>query len=105
MSVGTDGFISEGYERGQRAYVLVRTKASADSTLKVRLSGSEGSPVYHPAFVVHNWDSASASVNILGQERGGKDIRLGFRNNLETTDLVVWCDLESTAAVEIVPGK
>lgn len=103
LAVDTKGFISEGYDKGQRAYVLARTKAAADSPLKVRLPGSEGSPVYHPAFVVKNWGSASASVNILGQERG-RDIRLGFRNNLETTDLVVWCDLESTAAVEIEIG-
>jgi hypothetical protein len=107
LAVGTEGFISEGYDKGQRAYVLERIKAAADAALKLRLPGSEASPVFHPVFVVKNWGSESAKIKIAGRERSNVDIRVGFRNNLETRDLVIWCDLESTAAVEIeiVPGK
>jgi hypothetical protein len=107
LAVGTEGFISEGYDKGQRAYVLERIKAAADAALKLRLPGSEASPVFHPVFVVKNWGSESAKIKIAGRERSNVDIRVGFRNNLETNDLVVWCDLESTAGVEIeiVPGK
>lgn len=51
LSTGTN-FNSQGYDQSQRAYIITSEKGG---NLKIGLTGSSKSPIYNPAFVVHNW--------------------------------------------------
>lgn len=104
------GFRSEGYDRGERAYLLSREDsapggsgdASADPLLEFELEASEDSPLFNPAFVICDWGDAKPEVWIDNTriERGEK-ARVGRRYTLEGTDLIVWLELESKEPVSI----
>jgi hypothetical protein len=91
---------SAGYDPRQMAYVL-NCKKSAD--LVLTLEASEESPVINPAFVVKNWTGKSAKLELNNKpiERG-KIFRYGIEQKLESTDLVVWINKETTDPVTII---
>jgi hypothetical protein len=96
------GYVSEGYDRTQRAYVLARRDVRKASALKFELAASEGSPVVNPAFVIKNWGKGRASLAIDGEKvKWGKDFRFGYRDTLEGGDLIVWMKVESTKPIKI----
>ncbi|MHC4708453.1 MAG: LamG domain-containing protein, partial [Planctomycetota bacterium] len=73
------GFKSEGYDRGQRAYVLRQTLKGA-KLFRLALEGSTESPIVNPCFVVKNWaGDATVELGIEGTERKvGRDFRQGI---------------------------
>ncbi|MHC4644546.1 MAG: LamG domain-containing protein [Planctomycetota bacterium] len=95
------GFVSEGYSRDQRAFLLtkqVREKAN----LEFELTASEKSPVVNPALLVKNWGEADVGLRINGRNVSpGRAFRFGHRRTLESTDLVVWIKKESAEPVRI----
>jgi hypothetical protein len=95
------GFGSEGYSRDQRAFLLTRVGRKGAS-LEFELPASEKSPVVNPAFVIKGWGRAKAKLRVNGKKvkRGG-DFRLGHRDTLEGSDLVVWIKTEAVKPVKI----
>ncbi|NQT88637.1 LamG domain-containing protein, partial [bacterium] len=94
-----EGFASEGYDAGQRAY---RLKADGGD-LEMTLHGSAESPVYHPAFVIEGWGDVGATLTVDGTAvPQGPDFRVGHRHRLDGSDLVVWAKLEATAPVRLI---
>jgi len=92
------GCTSEGYDRGQRAYLLTAKGTKISAVVKA----SEESPVVNPALVIENWGEKDASLTVDGEKiECGKDFRQGHRRRLEGTDLIVWFKKESTKPVEI----
>ncbi len=96
------GYTSEGYDKNQRAYVLVCQRAAKPGGLELTLAGSERSPVLNPAFVVKSCGGAHARLVLNGQEIPlGKDFRFGHRQTLEGTDLIVWFKAESRTTLKV----
>ena len=96
------GFESEGFNKYERAYVLSRKDSGSPPTLKFELPASETSPVVNPAFIIKNWGRAAAELKIDEKPvKRGKDLRVGHRRTLETTDLIVWIKKEATSPITI----
>jgi hypothetical protein len=97
------GFAGEGYDRGQRAYILRRTLKGA-TLLKLTVEGSSDSPIVNPCFVIKNWASdTGVKIEIDGAERKrGRDFRQGIVRGTDGKQMmVIWLKLESTKATEI----
>jgi Concanavalin A-like lectin/glucanases superfamily len=106
MQVKAADYDSDGYDPTQRAYVLTRTKSRNPATLQLTLDGSEQSPVLDPAFVIKDWGDGGAQLKIDGRSTAlGKTFRLGHIRRLESTDLVIWLQKESTVPfnIELTP--
>jgi hypothetical protein len=96
-----DGFQKHGYDRGQRAFVLERSKHSSGD-LNIKFAASKDSPVYNPALVILGWGTSGASLKIDGEGIGqGSKFRVGHRHGLEDSDLIVWIEHEATAPFEL----
>lgn len=103
MRVIGAGFSSEGYDRGQRAYVLRRTLKDA-KLLRFTLEGTEDSPIVNPCFVIRNWASdTGAKIEINGVERKrGPDFRHGIVRDTDGKQmLVIWLKLASVKPTQI----
>jgi|GEM_PF-298874 len=100
---GAAGFINEGYDKTQRAYVLKSGTDATAGALKLALAASRDNPVVNPAFVIRNWGSSPVAVAVNGKKaEPGGGFRSGYNRTFEGTDLVVWVRAESTEPVEIV---
>jgi hypothetical protein len=98
---GTDHH-NDGYDPTQRAYVLTRAKGANPVTLRLTLDGSEASPVLDLAIVIKNWGDGGAQLKIDGRSVApGKALRLGHIRRLESSDLVIWMQKQSTAPFNI----
>ena len=107
LRLGKRGFESEGYDRGQRAYVLRRTDQDSTLALYLELAADAERPLHNPAFVIEGWGEAGASLRIDDEPvPRGDDFRLGHRRRLERTDLVVWIRLggEKPVSIELLPA-
>ena len=83
----------------ERAYPISRTTAKNDAKLELTIDASEQSPVANLALVIANWNQPNARVLVDGQEA---KTRLGKRQSLEGTDLIVWIDVESNKPLSIL---
>jgi len=103
----TNGCVSLGYERRERAFKFVKTGA----TVSFKLHASKEQPLENPAFVIANWGSAdnNISLKVNGQTKSrGADYQAGIEVDTEGTDvLVIWMPLASSEAVsfEVVSVK
>lgn len=89
------------YDPAQRAYVLTRDSGSVN-TLKVKLAGSQESPVVNPAFVVDNWGSDKPAKITTNPAFTLVDTRQGVvRRANGVNALIVWMQLHSTQTVEV----
>lgn len=102
VDILTKGFESEGYDMGQRAFVLNCKDSNKASVLTFALSASERTPVVNPAFVIKNWGTAGAKLKIDSKEvKQSRDFRFGFNRTLKGTDLIVWINLDSVKPIKI----
>jgi hypothetical protein len=96
------GFVSKGYSRDQRAY-MIEKQASGMPKLEFEILGSNISPVVNPAFVVKNWNNSNATVKLDGKEvKRGKVLRIGVVHTLEGSDLVIWLNFYAEKPVRIL---
>jgi len=95
-------FTSQGYDKSQRAYLLTRTGEGNAEPLKFQIEASEESPVFNLALIIENWGMVGAGLKLDGKRvKKGRDFRLGHRNRLEGTDLIVWIKIESFKPLEV----
>lgn len=86
--------IYNGYDKFQRAYILKCENGS--SKTDIQLTGSKGSPIVNPAFVLKGWGDKKVAILINGKKcEEGTNFRVGYENHLEGTDLILWFDLSS----------
>jgi len=97
LSVTGGGLSSEGYDRGQRAYILRQTQPGA-SQLSFSLSGSSNSPVVNPCFIVKNWDGPEqVDVSVNGSPAADGDALCGIEMSANgPRSLAVWVRTQST---------
>ncbi|HZC42711.1 MAG TPA: LamG domain-containing protein [Acidobacteriaceae bacterium] len=106
MQVEGEDYSNNGYDSTQRAYVLTKEKPGAPVTLRLTLNGSDASPIFDPAIGIKGWGEGEAQLKLDGKAvTWGKRFRLGHIHRLESTDLVVWIETQSTngLTVELAP--
>jgi hypothetical protein len=95
LTLRGSGFLSQGYDKHQRAYVFTSASAGAGA-LEFTLGATADSPIHNPAFVVKNWGRLPVKLMIDGREiPRGKDFRVGYNRTLDGTDLFVWVKIKS----------
>jgi hypothetical protein len=107
MQVEGEGYRNDGYDPTQRAYVLTRTAGRNGATLRLTFDASGNSPIFDPAIVIQGWGEEDAKLKIDGKSAAwGKSFRRGHIHRLESTDLVIWMQSQSTASfrVELIPA-
>lgn len=102
LSLSGAGFISQGYDKSQRCYQIVKQSPEGDS-VAISLQGSQQSPVINPAIRIKNWNADTAKVLVNGKPGG--DVRLGFHQGIEGTDLIVFLFLNETVPVQITVAR
>jgi len=105
LSVVGSGFENEGYDPTDLAFHLTCEIGAKPLTMK--LAASQESPVVDPAFVVNNWGYGDADLQVNGKTiEQGKDFRVGHRERLDGTDLIVWFRFETTepATIKLTPA-
>ncbi|MCP4311763.1 MAG: LamG domain-containing protein [Bacteroidetes bacterium] len=88
------GAEGNGYEKGQRAYVLTRES----NKISFNLDGSDDSPILNPCFVIKNWESdTEARIKINGNKQtADSKVRQGIiRDTDGTRSLVIWIEQKS----------
>ena len=106
LALKGSGFGSAGFDRGDRAYQLIRSGAEGAEALACEIRASTNSPVVNLAMVVRNWGSAGATLQINGQPLPrGAQFRYGHRHELEGSTLLVWihCDTTDPMTVQLTP--
>ena len=90
------GCESQGYDKGQRAYVM----NAKSSKLSFTLNGSDKSPIVNPCFVVKNWPDRTTVANL---KINGVNINSGshFRQGIiidtdETKTMIIWVKKQAT---------
>jgi len=101
LKVEAGGFISRGYDRSQRAYLL-EGGLGAGPAFKGKIEASEDSPLVNACFVFKDWSGDWAAVKIDGRPAvEGRDFRFGVVRGLESDEGILWIVSESTHPVEL----
>ncbi|OVE74752.1 hypothetical protein BVX97_06515 [bacterium E08(2017)] len=96
-------YSSNGFEPAERAYQITNTTNKEGKKLELRILADEEHPIVNPAFVINNWGHSNAALKLDGKKvKQGNTFRLGHRQTLEGTDLIVWIRTESTKPVQLV---
>ncbi len=98
-----------GYDPAQRAYLIEARDMEKPGLIQLEMDASEASPVVNPAFLINNWGTADALLELNGSEiTRGNRFRTGYYDTLEMDDgnqwkdvLVVWIQTQSTQPVQI----
>jgi hypothetical protein len=98
LSLSGRGYVSTGYDKKQRCYLLESSNARA-GRVEFTLEGSKDSPVINPAIVVKNWNSDTAKILVNGKEN--KNSKVGINHQLDGDELVVYIPLKSEVPVKI----
>ena len=93
----SNGGISHGYDKSQRAYII----AAKSKEVEFRLNGSDKSPIHNPCFVIKGWDGG-ASVFIDGKMVSkNKNVRQGLvRDTNGKLNLIIWLMIEKNIPSE-----
>lgn len=101
LRLQSPGFHSEGYDPTQRAYVLSAERDNPDS-LRATFEASPDSPLVHAAVLIRNWGDRMPRLSVAGKPvTWDKQHRAAIIPRLDSTDLLVWIEQESTQPVEI----
>ncbi len=99
----TEGAVdNQGYDASQRAYVLAEKQSGHPDLLQVTLQASEASPVFHAALLVQGWGEDDVRVDIDGRfAEPGTKVRTAHLHHLDSTDLLIWIEQETTRPLRI----
>lgn len=90
------------YDRTQKAYHLKLNSNKLPEKLTFSIDASENSPIVNPVFLVEGWGEFGVELEIDGEKVSGRNrFRVGHRNNIDSTDLVVWIRINSDRPVKI----
>jgi hypothetical protein len=102
LSLTGSGFTSHGYDKSQRCY-QIEDQEQKKGPVEISLAGTKDSPVINPAIRVKNWNSDEANILVNGQP--STNCRIGFHQELDGTDLIVFVFINETAPVKITIAK
>ena len=98
LSVNGKAYVSKGYDRTQRSYLLEYSGLKAGS-VEFTLKGSKESPVINPAIMVKHWNSNGAKILVNGKEYGNS--KAGITHQLDGDDLVIFLFINEEVPVKI----
>ena len=101
------GATAYGYDIGARAYLVGVKSTAQPNAVQLGLAASAASPVVSPTFLINNWGSRSAELEVDGAViPRGRDFRLGHYRTLDLEDgrewknvLIVWAKVSSTKPI------
>jgi hypothetical protein len=100
----TNGCVSRGYEKRERAFKFTKTGEAAAFTVQA----TKERPLENPAFVIANWGGPdnNVSLKINGRTKTrGTDYRTGIEVDAAgTCALVIWLPLSATETVSFEFG-
>jgi hypothetical protein len=104
----SNGVVAHGYSIGDLAYLIDATKPKRSKDVQVEVSASGKSPVINPAFLINNWGSGHAVLEVNDKViPRGTHFRMGHYRTLELEDgrkwtdvLIVWAKVSSTKPVQ-----
>jgi hypothetical protein len=100
LTVMGGGFSNKGYDPTDLAFHL--TARQGAQTLTMKIAASLESPIVDPAFVINDWGYAGADLKVNGKTIAhGNSLRMGHRERLDGTDLIVWFRFETTEPVTV----
>lgn len=96
------GFVSRGYDRSQRAYILEKEKPRSAASLKGEIAASGDSPLVNACLVFKSWSGDKAAVRIDGRPAvENRDFRFGVVRGLDSDDGILWIIRESVRLVKL----
>ena len=102
LDVESPGYGMARYDPTQRAYVLDRAERTEDADLQLTFEASESSPLYDPAILIQHATDADVQFFVDGQLKPpGPDLRITHVHHLESTDLLLWLQVQSTHPVRL----
>ena len=101
LRVDGGGYERASFDPAQRAWVIPSREKRSDGKVSLQLHGTENAPIYHPAFVIENWGSGDVTVRLNGKRLGVDEVRVGHRERLEGTDLLLWLPASSASVMQI----
>jgi hypothetical protein len=100
------GYRNEGYDPAQRAYVLDVEKQVSSGTLRMVLNATGDSPLFNAAILIQNWGDGEARMSIDGKPVAwGKAFRAALIHRLNSTELLIWIEKQSTRPVQVTIAK
>jgi hypothetical protein len=100
LTVMGGGFTNKGYDPTDLAFHLTSKQGAQALTMKI--AASPESPIVDPAFVIDDWGYAGADLKVNGKTIAhGDNFRVGHRERLDGTDLIVWFRFETTEPVTV----
>ena len=101
--------IARGYDPAQRAYLIDSKTGAQPGVIHFKLAASERSPIMNPVFLINNWGTKGAVLEIDGSVIDhGSRFRFGHYGTLDMDDgrewkdvLVVWVQMNSFKPVRI----
>ncbi|MCX6877568.1 MAG: Ig-like domain-containing protein, partial [Verrucomicrobia bacterium] len=97
-----ESFHNDGYDPTQRAYVFRCKDFGHPTRLEIELDANAQSPLNNLCLVVANWGTADARLELDGQAIArGKGVRMGHRETLESTDLIVWIERQAVGKLRL----
>jgi hypothetical protein len=102
LKIVKGNFTSDGYDFTQRSYIL-NSPDNKSNLLQLELAASNDSPVVNVCMLIKGWEADRVIVEMNGRElQENKDYRIGKIRSLESEDLVIWIDDESTSTSRIL---
>ncbi len=103
LKVVSGGVESEGYDPGQRAYVLKSVSPGRAGRTEIQMAAAPDSPVHNFCLLVRDWGDAAATVLLDGKTLTKRDgLGLGILPTMSGTDLVVWVEAESPRPLRVI---
>ena len=100
LTVMGGDFTNQGYDPTDLAFHL--TSRQGAQTLTMKIAASQEFPIVDPAFVINDWGYAGADLQVNGKTIAqGNNVRMGHRERLDGTDLIVWLRFETTEPVTV----
>ena len=88
--ISKDQNISDSfYDQAEKAYKIKLNKTDED--IEFAILAHEEAPLVNPAFVIENWGESDIIFKIDGEQmKRGNDLRYGYLDKLNTTDMIIW---------------
>ncbi|MBV5315126.1 MAG: LamG domain-containing protein [Prolixibacteraceae bacterium] len=90
-------FISKGYDKYQRAYLIKATNPNSKQ-LSFRIEGSENSPVQNLSIVIENWSLSNPKLKINGKH---VDFKIGNIDGMDQDKTVLFIQYQSVKSTTI----
>jgi hypothetical protein len=102
MNLNSSGYISEGYDPTQAAYVIKTKMQNKTAPLSFSITASKKSPLINPGFVIKNWGKTKIALKMNGHTlKHSEDFRTGYFQTLEGYNLIIWLKINSEKDLNI----